>query len=352
MREFKVNMHDADSSINDSFEESFDGRKDNFDSSHNSSNFKGHNFADDHRPGVNLYSAESHYQNELSASNDYDDSDHDEPSHSPHKAYLKEESYHHSGYVDEHDDEPPSDHSSFKRQESEHAKLDTSGFKYKQSTEDLEDEYHHVEHRHVEFQDEEDASPVATSSLQNSFKLEKKKSVESVEALQFKFTANYQMSEKEFKAQKTFFDRIQGGGRASVKLVGKLLVQQVTRKPGVIQANGDDIERALHAIDSDTDGLITFNEFVDLLQLFFAKSTNVGERIEMMLNNRSFSNLKSYSLSPDEAKSFVDFLDDFYGIPQNTSYALRNRPELSERISNTKFAELASPIYSQFTYLA
>ena len=352
----------ADSPVNDSFNESYDGSKDTNESSHTSSHFAS-SFGNqkaltdelDHRPSVNLYSRQQYLGNK--DSQDEENSDEEEEEKSPRRSQflvqqstILKKSYGDDDYEDEDGASSASRTSAINRQESgSGVKFDAT--KYKQSTEDLGDEYHHVEHRHVEFEDDEEAisSPAAASSLQNSFKLETKKSVETDEALQFKFTTNYQMSEREFKAQKSFFDRIQGGGRASFKLVFILLAQQL-RKRG-IQGNEEDVNRVVQLMDADDDGLITFNEFVDLLQLFFAKPSNVGARVEMILNNRSFTNLKSYSLSPDEARSFLNFLDEFYGAPAGTSSSLRIRPELNERISNAKFAELVAPIYSQLTFL-
>ena len=338
----------ADSPANDSFNESsLDGSKD---SSHFASSFK----VDDQRPSLKLYSTQSINKHQYQGSKDSDDDSDQDSQRATAKQLiqqLQQQSSLQKSYADA--DEDDDDRSSASRTSAINrleSKFETA-YIYKQSTEDIGDEYQRRAGFHDDEEEEVIPSPAAASSLQSSsFKLEADKK-ETDEALQFKFTTNYQMSEREFKAQKAFFDRIQGGGRASIKLVFKLLAQQLDKRSELIQANKEDIGRVVHAMDADEDGLISLNEFVDLLQLFFAKADNVRERIEMMLNNRSFTNLKSYSLSPDEARSFLNFLDDFYGAPAGTSSSLRIRPELNERVSNAKFAELVAPIYAQLTYL-
>jgi hypothetical protein len=79
------------------------------------------------------------------------------------------------------------------------------------------------------------------------------------------------------------------------------------------QADETAVERAIAAVDTDADGDIDFNEYLDFLYLFFAKRQNVRRRIVSVLNGRSFSHTRKGELTETEQACFFLFLKNFYG---------------------------------------
>ena len=67
----------------------------------------------------------------------------------------------------------------------------------------------------------------------------------------------------------------------------KPVMSKVLKNTPSVKANDADIIQALKTIDSDNDGNISLNEFVQLLLLLLANSKNIQERLKSVVNDLS-----------------------------------------------------------------
>lgn len=105
------------------------------------------------------------------------------------------------------------------------------------------------------------------------------------------------------------------------------------------------IDRTISAINSNADGNITFEDFVDFLTLFFACKQNFREKIISVLNGPKQRHFVHGNLTESEAKDFFTFLVRFYGLKEkemgNFQFILKSLQTYEE------FADNVFPIFSE-----
>ena len=122
----------------------------------------------------------------------------------------------------------------------------------------------------------------------------------------------YKLSESQYSMMSDFYKKKRDGIYLRTTTISKMLVHSFSGRKEV-KATEEDINRALLTIDIDNDGLIDLDEFINLLVLFFASKYNLIERLERILNGRTFTHKMRGALTPDEAADYSEFLYFFYG---------------------------------------
>jgi hypothetical protein len=170
-----------------------------------------------------------------------------------------------------------------------------------------------------------------------------------------KYVDLYKLSAKQYELLDEFFKECSENDLLSVNLLETLTNKQLESR-SIVKASKHDVKKALKLIDTNNDNLINFNELIDFLSLFFANESNLAERIESVLNSKSYTQLKPYFLSKDEANYYFDFLrifftniDDPFDFDLNT--AAFNKPTFDERVSNKKFSQIAASYLKNSVYI-
>lgn len=129
-----------------------------------------------------------------------------------------------------------------------------------------------------------------------------------------KYQNDYELGDEQFDFIKSCFDRMDQRDDYVNKYVFKNYIIDQVRERGSVMNNVSetDIERALDLLDSDHDGDLDFNEYLDFLYLFFAKKQNARRRIVNVLNGRSYSHARKGYLTDQEAWEFGVWLRNFY----------------------------------------
>ena len=122
----------------------------------------------------------------------------------------------------------------------------------------------------------------------------------------------YKLSESQYSMMSDFYKKKRDGIYLRTTTISKMLVHSFSGRKEV-KATEEDINRALLTIDIDNDGMIDLDEFINLLVLFFASKYNLLERLERILNGRTFTHKIRGVLTSDEAADYSEFLYFFYG---------------------------------------
>lgn len=124
----------------------------------------------------------------------------------------------------------------------------------------------------------------------------------------------YKLSETQYSMMSDFYKKKRDGIYLRTTSISKLLIHSFKGRREV-KASEEDINRALLTVDVDNDGMIDLDEFINLLVLFFASKHNILERLERILNGRTFTHRVHGTLSNEEAVDYSEFLYLFYGKP-------------------------------------
>lgn len=112
------------------------------------------------------------------------------------------------------------------------------------------------------------------------------------------------------------------------------LMRKVIKQRKEIIATEADIDRALTALDTNRDNKINFDQFIKFMQLFFATSNTLRERLERVCNyilGTEHSKPGSY-LKAHEVADIDEFFHNFYG----------KKPEHNSLGSSKKNVEFSS----------
>ena len=112
----------------------------------------------------------------------------------------------------------------------------------------------------------------------------------------------------------------------------------------MITVENNTIDRTISAINSNADGNITFEDFVDFLTLFFALKNNLREKIISVLNGPKQRHFLHGNLTESEAKDFLAFLGRFYGLKEEEMESFHNFKCLQ---TYKEFADNAFPFISE-----
>jgi len=145
--------------------------------------------------------------------------------------------------------------------------------------------------------------------------------IEEIDSEKTKYTEQFNISENTYNLVKEFYEDQKVSklyGLLESDLLRYLLVNSLGREEleGVTE---EDVNRAIKAVDADNDNKVTFDEFIQLLSLFFSSKNNIKQRITGVLNNVSEikNHEKSGSLTTKEANNISEILNNFYGKPEN-----------------------------------
>lgn len=131
-----------------------------------------------------------------------------------------------------------------------------------------------------------------------------------------KYVEEFNISENTYNLVKDFYEDQKASrvyGLLETDLLRYLFVNALDRKEleGITE---EDVDRALKVVDGDNDNKVTFDEFIQLLSLFFSSKNNIKQRINGVLNNKYHE--KDGSLTSKDADSVTEFLNNFYGKPE------------------------------------
>ena len=185
---------------------------------------------------------------------------------------------------------------------------------------------------------------------------------ESKSSLKFKYTSVYKLTNDQYQSILNFYDQNKSSNNLlSTKLLKELLNGQIESRKDKLMASESDVDRALKLIDSDSNGFINLNEFVDLLSLFFANKLNLAERIKSVLDNKSFSRLKPFTITANDATNYFEFLADFFAKQESNEPKLLNfcnitkaylmEPYFSQTVSNEFFADTVAAYLHESLFL-
>ena len=124
----------------------------------------------------------------------------------------------------------------------------------------------------------------------------------------------YKLKEPQFDLVKEFFSKKQRGNNLSNKLL-RLLMTECLKGRKEVKASQADIDRALKSVDGNSDDRITFDEFLNLLLLFFSSKENLEMRVEQAIKIKR--NASEEKINAGEAAEFTSFLNNFYGTHEN-----------------------------------
>jgi hypothetical protein len=124
------------------------------------------------------------------------------------------------------------------------------------------------------------------------------------------YTQVYQLKEEQYDLVKRFFERKKHGNNLNNKLL-RLLMAECLKGRKEVKASAEDIDRALRSVDANRDDQITFDEFMNLLLLFFSSKENLERRVEQAIKIKRCTDNSRINLN--EAKDFSSFLNKFYG---------------------------------------
>ena len=132
----------------------------------------------------------------------------------------------------------------------------------------------------------------------------------------------------------------------NTEMIETVFLNCVEKRNGEISLAKKDISRMIYLMDQDRDGYISFNEFIELLNLSLAKESNIALRINQFITNRTyFYDLNDLNIvHPREGAIFLNFFNIFYS-PHHTqlieaykmhfkskkSFSLRNVLHLKEK---------------------
>ena len=139
-----------------------------------------------------------------------------------------------------------------------------------------------------------------------------------------------------------FYNDYSIGNCLSTRLIKTIMIQCLKQRKDV-KATEDDLNRILYILDADRDGNLNYNEFLELICLFFSKQNNLKSRIRNVLEQLSFKHERKGLLNASEANEFVDFLNIFYGKKFNFMI-------FHEQISYEQIACQLSEDLAAFTY--
>ena len=162
---------------------------------------------------------------------------------------------------------------------------------------------------------------------------------------------DFGLEEKQFETVKSCFDRLRKRDDCINKYIFKeYICDQVKERAQVVIASDKDLDRVIEAIDSDGDGEINFNEYLDFLFLFFSRRQNVRRRIMNVLNGRSQSLKKKGTLNESEIVSFAMFLKFFYGAKGDLNLHARRAKNI-DRMTYKEFANWVFPIIKGYVFV-
>lgn len=135
-----------------------------------------------------------------------------------------------------------------------------------------------------------------------------------VDSVKEQCLSQFNISEVTYALVKEFFEE-QKDDQVLLKndLLRFLLKNTLNQRTELKGVSEEDIERALKTIDSNQDDKINFDEFIQLLSLFFSSKNNLKQRITGVLNNQANGHQNPGSLTSAEASSFTNFLHTFFG---------------------------------------
>lgn len=120
---------------------------------------------------------------------------------------------------------------------------------------------------------------------------------------------------------------------------------QLNNRSDFITVKENAIYRAIRAFNSNADGNITFQDFVDFFTLFFASKKNLRQKIISVLNGLEQHHFFNGNLTESEAKEFFKFLVHFYGLKNEEmtsfEYIFKSLQTYEE------FADNVFPIFSE-----
>ncbi|CAF1114477.1 unnamed protein product [Brachionus calyciflorus] len=123
----------------------------------------------------------------------------------------------------------------------------------------------------------------------------------------------YKINDEQFELCRDFFNEKRDGTNLNNSIL-RVLMREALKVRSQVKANEQDVDRALEAVDENKDDKITFDEFVQLLLLFFSSKNNVENRVSNILKAK----LNSETLSANDAVEFANFLNKFYGRQDNS----------------------------------
>lgn len=89
----------------------------------------------------------------------------------------------------------------------------------------------------------------------------------------------FDISEASYELVRDFFNEQQDGQLLKNELLRYLLHQALVNRAELQGVSEEDVNRALKAIDTNQDDKVNFDEFVQLLTLFFSSKNNLQQRI-------------------------------------------------------------------------
>jgi hypothetical protein len=138
----------------------------------------------------------------------------------------------------------------------------------------------------------------------------------------FNYTQVYQLKEEQYDLVKKFFERKKRGNNLNNKLL-RLLMAECLKNRKEVKASEEDIDRALRSVDANRDDKITFDEFMNLLLLFFSSKENLERRVEQAIKIKRSGSTARLNLT--EVKDFSSFLNQFYGRDKTSEQEQNNK---------------------------
>jgi hypothetical protein len=160
------------------------------------------------------------------------------------------------------------------------------------------------------------------------------------------YEKKFNITGKQYDLLTSYFDNLNKKGYISIDDLKEQLKEQVKQRKE-LDVDEARIQHALEAIDSDNDRQIDFDEFLNMMNLFFAHKNNIRKRILNLLENHKGAHQKEDTLSPGEAENFTSFLNRFFSRPEEEIN--KNSPKFDKELS---YKDYVKQIGSHFESLA
>lgn len=143
------------------------------------------------------------------------------------------------------------------------------------------------------------------------------------------FMERYNLSQGKYDLLKSFFDAYKtSSDLIEAKFVRQVFSACVQQRDGQIKASEQDLSRMINLLDTDNDGHLTFNQFVDLLNLSLARKGNLSTRMSQFLHTKN-----SDQLDQSQATKSLEFFNDFYKASSDSLTNAHNLVQSSDNLN-------------------
>jgi hypothetical protein len=156
------------------------------------------------------------------------------------------------------------------------------------------------------------------------------------------YIKNFNLTKSQYKLIFEFYNTYSVSDNLSNNLV-RLAMLECSKIRNDFKATEDDINRIIRIADTNKDEHLNFDQFIELLCLFFSNELNLNSILLAILNNNASNHETKGCLNAKEANQFITYVNLFYGRQFN--FMIFNRSVSYDQIASQLGEDLAA-----FTY--